>query len=75
MNLIKFIEEFPDEASCKASFSYSERKEGITCKKCGGTHHYYLKASKWEGSQCRTRSSLRSGTIMQASKLLFKCGT
>jgi Zn finger protein HypA/HybF involved in hydrogenase expression len=63
MNLIKFIEEFPDEASCKAHFRTQREKEGITCKKCGGTHHYWLEGKQmWQCSQCRTRSSLRSGT-------------
>ena len=73
MNLIKFIEEFPDEASCKAHFRAHREKEGITCKKCSGTHHYWLEGKQmWQCSHCRTRISLRSGTIMQASKLPFK---
>jgi len=73
MNLIKFIEEFPDEASCKSHFRLQREKEGITCKKCGSSHHYWLDGKQmWQCSKCRFRTTLRSGTIMQASKLPFR---
>ena len=72
MNLIKFIKEFPDEASCKAHFRMQREKEGVTCKKCDSTHHYWLESKQmWQCKNCRFRTSLRSGTIMQASKLPF----
>lgn len=73
MNLIKFIEEFPDEASCRSHFRLQREKEGITCKKCGCTHHYWLEGKQmWQCGRCRFRTTLRSGTIMQASKLPFQ---
>tara|TARA_R110000796_G_scaffold96719_1_gene203188 strand:+ start:650368 stop:650772 length:405 start_codon:yes stop_codon:yes gene_type:complete len=73
MNLIKFIEEFPDEPSCKSHFRLQREKEGIICRKCGSTHHYWLESKQmWQCRQCRFRTTLRSGTIMQASKLPFR---
>lgn len=73
MNLIKFIEEFPDETSCRSHFRLQREEQGITCKKCGSTHQYWLEGKQmWQCSKCRFRTSLRSGTIMQASKLSFR---
>jgi hypothetical protein len=72
MNLIKFIEEFPDEQSCREHFRQQREKEGIVCKKCDSTKHYWLKSKwSWQCSGCEFRTTLRSGTIMQASKLPF----
>ena len=73
MNLIKFIEEFPDEQSCKGHFKQQREKEGIVCKKCGCGRHYWLEGKCiWQCSGCGFRTTLRSGTIMQASKLPFR---
>lgn len=48
-------------------------KEGVTCKKCGGTHHYWL-SSKWQFqcSECGFRTTLRSGTVMENSRLPYR---
>ena len=70
MNLLKFIEEFPDERSCRTHLKNLREKEGIVCKKCQNTKHYYLKnKQQWQCSQCRFRTTLRSGTMMESSKL------
>jgi len=72
MNLIKFIESFPDEASCRAKFKEYRDEQGVICRKCGNTEHYWLKTiEKYQCKKCKTRTSLRSGTIMQASNLPF----
>jgi hypothetical protein len=72
MNLIKFIESFPDEASCRAKFKEYRDEQGVLCRKCGNTDHYWLKTiEKYQCKKCKTRTSLRSGTIMQASNLPF----
>lgn len=45
-------------------------KQGIVCKKCGGLKHYWLKAkAQWQCSNCRFRTGLRSGTMMESAKL------
>jgi hypothetical protein len=73
MNLIKFIESFPDEASCRLKFKEYRDKEGIICRKCGCKEHFWLSTiEKYQCKKCKTRTSLRSGTIMQASNLPFR---
>ena len=73
MNLIKFIESFPDEASCRIKFKEFRDSQGVICRKCGSKEHYWLKTiEKYQCKHCKTRTSLRSGTIMQASNLPFR---
>ena len=70
MNIIKFIESFPDENSCREHFRQVREQEGIVCKKCGCKKHYWLRAKwQWQCSECRFRTTLRSGTMMENYKL------
>lgn len=73
MRIIDFIAKFSDEQSCKEYYKEVRMKQGITCKKCGCTKHYWL-AAKWQFqcSSCRFRTTLRSGTVMENSRLPFK---
>lgn len=73
MNLIKFLELYPDEISCKLKFKEIRDKEGVICRHCGSKVHYW-QGSIWmyECKKCKTRTTLRSGTVMQASKLPFQ---
>lgn len=72
MNLLNFTESFPSEESCKIKFKEYRDKQGVICSHCGGTEHYW-KQDKWqyECKICKTRTTLRSGTIMHGSKLPF----
>lgn len=72
MNLFSFTAHFGSEEACRNHFKQERDKVGVTCAKCGGTHHYWIK-SRWsyECKSCRHRTSLRSGTIMQSSNLSF----
>jgi hypothetical protein len=73
MNLIKFIESFPDESSCRIKFKEFRDEQGVICRKCGSKDHYWLKTvEQYQCKQCKTRTSLRSGTVMQASNLPFR---
>jgi len=73
MNLIKFIEDFPDETACVKKFKEMREQEGITCRKCGGQDHYWQKSIlQFQCKRCSTRTTLRSGTILQASKLPYR---
>ncbi len=73
MNLIEFQDNFPDEASCREKFKEYREKKGVTCKKCGHKGHYWHKTrSQFQCKKCRFRTTLRSGTVMQASKLSFR---
>lgn len=72
MNIIKFYENFPDERSCKQHFKEKREAEGVICKKCGCGTHYWLKNKwQWQCKECKFRTTLRSGTIMENSNLPF----
>jgi len=72
MNILKFIEEFPTEESCKNHFKLAREHEGVICKKCNGTGHYWLQNKwQWECKSCKFRTTLRSGSIMECSKIDF----
>ena len=72
MNIFKFTAEFDREETCRTHFKEERDKIGVICKKCSNTTHYWIK-SQWsyECKSCRSRTSLRSGTVMQSSKLSF----
>lgn len=72
MNLFTFTANFTDEESCRIHFKAARDKQGVLCKSCGHKDHYWIK-SRWsyECKQCKHRTSLRSGTIMESSNLSF----
>lgn len=70
VNLIKFIEQFPDENSCREHLKQVREHNGIKCKNCGCEKHYWLKnRQQWQCSECRFRTTLRSGTMFENSNL------
>lgn len=73
MNILDFYKTFPNENSCKQAFIKQRVKEGIICKKCGCKEHYW-KTSKeqWQCSACGFRTTLKSGTVMENSKLSYQ---
>lgn len=72
MNIFSFGLEFTNEESCRLHFKEQRDKQGVVCKRCQGTDHYWL-INKWsyQCKSCKSRISLRSGTIMESSKLSF----
>jgi hypothetical protein len=72
MNIFSFGVHFTDERSCRLHFKEELDKQGVICHRCQGTVHYWLE-KKWsyQCKSCKSRISLRSGTIMQSSKLSF----
>lgn len=73
MKLLEFYERFPTEESCKQAFIEYRLKEGIVCRKCGSTSHYWKKyRQQWECKKCSFRTTIKSGTVMQNSKLSFR---
>lgn len=73
MSLISFIEEFPDEASCKQKFKEYRDHVGVVCSNCGSKDHYWKKdKEQYECKSCKTRTTLKSGTVMHKSKLPFR---
>jgi hypothetical protein len=72
MLVLDFYKRFPDEAACRQFLREKREEQGITCAKCGGKKHYwYEKIQKWQcaDNSCRARTNLRSGTMMEQSKL------
>lgn len=73
MSLIDFITEFPDEASCKQKFKEYREQVGVVCAKCDGKEHYWKKdKEQYECKSCKTRTTLKSGTVMHKSKLPYR---
>lgn len=73
MNILEFVSKFSDEQSCKEYFRDTRMKQGVVCKKCSCKKHYWL-SSKWQFqcSQCNFRTTLKSGTVMENSRLPFR---
>lgn len=72
MNIIKFSSQFPDEKSCIEHFKAQRDACGVICPKCGCVYHYRLQNKLcYECKQCHHRQSLRSGAVMENSKLPF----
>lgn len=73
MKILEFMTRFSDEQKCKEYFRDLRTKQGVVCKKCGCKNHYWL-SSKWQFqcSKCSFRTTLKSGTVMENSRLPFK---
>lgn len=71
MDIFSFTAHFGTDEDCRNHFKVERDKIGVTCK-CGHTEHFWIK-SRWsyECKKCRSRTSLRSGTIMENSNLSF----
>ena len=73
MNLLNFIQNFPDEESCIAHFKAQRDQIGVLCPKCGSKKHFWLKNKlRYECKDCHYRQSLRSGTVLEFTKLPFR---
>lgn len=73
MSLIDFIEQFPDELSCKTKFKEYRDQVGVYCAKCGSKEHYWKQdKEQYECKKCKTRTTLKSGTVMHKSKLPYR---
>jgi transposase-like protein len=73
MNLIEFVKHYPDEKSCKELVKKYRLKDGIICRKCGNTEHYYnTGVDAFDCKSCGSRTTLKSGTVMESSKLPYQ---
>ena len=71
MNLFSYSAHFGTEEDCRNHFKSERDKIGLTCK-CGSTEHFWIKSRlSYECKICRSRTSLKSGTIMENSNLSF----
>lgn len=73
MNILDFYRKYPSEETCKEAFIEHRKQEGVVCKKCGCKKHYW-KTSKeqWQCSNCSFRTTIKSGTVMENSKLPYQ---
>lgn len=73
MVLLDYLNKFSDEKSCRDYFLDVRVKTGVICKKCQSVKHYWLeKRGVFECSICSFRTSLKSGTVMENSRLPFR---
>lgn len=73
MKMLEFFETYPNEESCKEAFKQMRVKEGVKCKRCGNTAHYWKKnREQWECKKCHHRTTLKSGTVMENSRLPYQ---
>ena len=63
-------EAYRNENVAAEAFKQYRLKTGVVCKKCGETRHYWLNSKhQFQCSACRFRTTLRSGTVLEGSKL------
>lgn len=73
MNILNFMQRFPDEASCIAYLKEQREQSGVVCKHCSCKEHIWSPTKlSFECKHCHSRQSLRSGTVMEHSKLPFR---
>jgi transposase-like protein len=73
MNLLNFVSQYPDEASCKSKWKEYRDKQGVDCVRCGGKAHYWKKDKEnYECKNCGYRQSLKANTVMHDSNLPFR---
>lgn len=73
MKLSDLLEKYSDEEKCKRAFKKFRLKEGVICKKCNGREHYWISTrEQFQCKSCQFRTTLRSGTVLQHSKLPFR---
>jgi ribosomal protein L37E len=70
MNIINFINRFPDEPSCIEFIKNQRLEQGVICKRCLNSKQYWLENKKsFQCASCGFRTSLKSGTVMENSNL------
>ncbi|WAH66483.1 IS1595 family transposase [Xanthomonas hortorum] len=72
LSLPAFLKRYGCEAKCEQALEAARWPQGFVCPQCAGTAHcrFERKAcAYWQCSACRHQTSLRSGTIMDNSKL------
>lgn len=66
---------FPDEPSAREWFERIRWYRGLTCARCGSSHVKAVKSEKpmpYRCSDCRGYFSVRTGTVMESSKISLR---
>lgn len=75
MSLIEFQRRFGTEAQCQEAFEKARWPSGFQCPACSGAaHSTFLRSSRkyWQCTACRHQTTVRSGTLLEASKLSLR---
>ena len=73
MQLVKIFTKFSTEQKAKKAFKAQRDKQGVICKKCSCTEHYWKRdKEQYECKNCRFRTTLRSGTLLESSKMPYQ---
>lgn len=73
MKLDDLVSRYSDEDQCKIAFKNLRLKQGVVCKQCAGVDHYWISTrDQFQCKTCKFRTTLRSGTVLQHSKLPFR---
>jgi DNA-directed RNA polymerase subunit RPC12/RpoP len=74
MKLVEFFKNYPNESECKAKFKEIREQQGVICKRCKSKDEYWWLKSKeqYECKKCGFRMSIKSGTVMENSKLPYQ---
>lgn len=66
----EIISVYKNEKIAEEAFKEYRLRHGIECKKCGSEQHYWLPSKKqFQCKNCRFRTTLQSGTLLEGSKL------
>jgi hypothetical protein len=73
MQLVDLLSVCKDEAVCRDIFKEYRDRQGVTCKRCGCKRQSFIKTVyKYQCLDCGWQSTLRSGTLLEASKLPYR---
>lgn len=73
MTHLEFFNQFGTENKCKKHWIELRKSRGVICQKCHNEKHYWLpNKEQFQCSNCRFRTTLRSGTLLDSSKLPFR---
>ena len=73
LSLAGFLQQYGTEAACTRGLRRARWPKGFVCPRCGG-RRYGRCANRhgermWQCSACRHQTTLRSGTLFEATKL------
>lgn len=70
MNSKDLIKVYKNQELAAEAFRVYRLQKGVFCKRCAGKDHYWLKAKQqFQCKNCKFRTTLKSGTIMEGCKL------
>ena len=75
LSLADFMVQYGTEAQCEAALIVARWPEGFVCPRCGHRHGYAFRHGKnavWQCRACPHQTSLRSGTLMEHSRLSLR---